>query len=129
MLTILMLVSGLAAFAAMADGGGSLGDRVKSAVDILFGPSTGPSAAAPRGPGVWLRYTTLSKFVSEAEVNGYTLGELFAKYSADLGGVTIGTNTSLRDTHATDGGPVEPGDSPEVGRTYIATVRKEDKGL
>lgn len=99
----------------------------QAGMDSLFGtPSTAP--VAPQGPGVTLRYGTLTKFVPEANVSGKSVGDLFGDHGADLGGVVPGDNTTIRDTHAQEGGVVEIDEPAVVGRTYVASIRKEDKG-
>lgn len=100
---------------------------VMAGVDALFG---GPcaQAAAPTVPGVTLRYGTLSKFVPEGEINDRTVGDLFSDYGQDLGGLSLGDNTTLRDT-TPGAGVVDEDSTPVVGHSYVASVRKEDKGL
>lgn len=100
---------------------------VMAGVDALFG---GPcaQAAAPTVPGVTLRYGTLSKFVPETDFNERTIGDLFADHAQDLGGLSVGENTTLRDT-TPGAGVVGEDDAPVAGHSYVASVRKEDKGL
>jgi len=96
-------------------------------IDALFG---GPAAvvAAPTVPGVTLRYGTLSKFVPSTDINERTVGDLFADHAQDLGGLSVNENTTIRDTHASEGGVVDEDATPVAGRSYVASVRKEDKG-
>lgn len=100
----------------------------QAGIDSLFGGPT-TAAAAPTVPGVTLRYGTLSKFVPSTDINERSVGDLFSDYAQDLGGLSVGQNTTLRDTHPTEGGVVGEDDTPTPGRSYVASVRKEDKGL
>lgn len=99
-------------------------------LDALFGaPTGGAGPTGPQGPGVLLRYGTLSKFVAQAQVGNHSIGDLFEMHQGDLGGVSITANTTIRDTHPTEGGVVSEDQAPIVGHTYVASIRKEDKGL
>ena len=97
-------------------------------IDALFGALGSAPAAAPAGPSVTLRYGTISVTVPEAQIGAKDIGELFAERANDLGGLTLGDNVTLRDTHASEGGVVDESDAPILGRTYVASIRKEDKG-
>ncbi len=100
-------------------------------LDALFGAPTGGGGCggAPSGPGITLRYGTLRKFVPQAQIGTHSIGDLFEIHQGDLGGVSLGANTTIRDTHPTEGGVVGDDDNPVIDRTYVASIRKEDKGL
>lgn len=101
----------------------------KSGIDAIFGAASVSSAPVNRGPGVTLKYGTMSVFVPEADLaNEATIGSLFSAHSSNLGGLSLGDNVNLRDTHPSEGGVVDKGEPAVVGRTYVASVRKEDKG-
>lgn len=99
----------------------------QAGLDSLFGAPS-ETVAAPSGPGVTLRYGTLTKFVPEASARGKSVGDLFEEHAADLGGVDLNDNVTIRDTHAQEGGVVDSAADASVGRTYVASIRKEDKG-
>lgn len=109
----------------------SIGDALKGAIDSIFGGASAPAATAPASsvPSVTLRYGTLSHSVAVSDVAGRSIGELFEDNSAALGGVVVGANTSIRDTDPTAGGVVDTDADVVAGRTYVASIRKEDKGL
>lgn len=100
----------------------------KSGIDAIFGAASVSAAPVNRGPGITLKYGTLSVFVPEDKLGESTVHDLFRSNSSGLGGLSIGDSVNVRDTNPADGGVVEDGDTPTVGRTYVASVRKEDKG-
>lgn len=109
----------------------AIGDALKGAIDSIFGGTSAPATSAtPTAavPGITLRYGTLSHRVAMSDVNGRSIGDLFEDNSSVLGGVVVGSNTSIRDTDPTAGGVVAADFNPVEGRTYVASIRKEDKG-
>lgn len=102
----------------------------KSGIDSIFGAASAQApATASRGPGVVLKYSTMQAFVPEAEINGRSVQELFDAKAQDLGGFNADTdNVTFRDTHPSEGGVVAGDEGALVGRTYVASIAKEDKG-
>lgn len=103
----------------------------KSGIDAIFGGAAQVSASASvaRGPGVVLKYSTMQAFVAEADLNGRSVGDLFAAKAGDLGGYNADAdNLTFRDTHPSEGGVIEGDETAQVGRTYVASIAKEDKG-
>lgn len=102
----------------------------KSGIDAIFGGAAQVSATQPaRGPGVVLKYSTMQAFVAEADLNGRSVGDLFAAKAGDLGGYNPDAdNLTFRDTHPSEGGVIDGDEAAQVGRTYVASIAKEDKG-
>lgn len=101
----------------------------KSGIDAIFGGAASVSAQTARGPGVVLKYATMQAFVAEADLNGRSVGDLFAAKAGDLGGYNPdSSNITFRDTHPSEGGVIDESETAQVGRTYVASIAKEDKG-
>ena len=107
----------------------TIADALKGSIDAIFGSGTSaPATASAAVPSATFRYGTLAVTVPAPALDGKSIGDVFEENAGALGGVTIGENTSIRDTDASSGGVVAVDDIPQVGHIYVASIRKDVKG-
>ena len=106
----------------------TIADALKGSIDAIFGSGASTPVASAAVPSATFRYGTLAVTVPAPALDGKSIGDVFEENAGALGGVTIGENTSIRDTDASSGGVVAVDDYPQVGHVYVASIRKDVKG-
>jgi len=111
----------------MGGGTPALNPSAVEALNALFAGAKPTTVAAPTEPEVTLRYGTLAVKIPQSNLRGRSIGELFKAQSEELGGVDLDDNVSIKDTMP-GAGVVDTSSAPVAGRTYVLSIRKEDKG-